>query len=168
MIVPLTPVRFLEYAEKIFKDKEGVVCEGERFTYGEFCRRTRKISNALAEIGVQKGDRVAYLGYNCHRLLELFYAPPVIGAILEPLNIRLAARDFEYIISESAPRVLFLDKDFFPVIDSIRAKIPSVKHFLALGKNPGLQIQIFQRLYQIGPMKKCRVRSANAPVVVKN
>ncbi len=138
MIIPLTPVRFFEYVEKIFPDKEGVVCEGERFTYGEFCRRTRKISHALAKIGVQRGDRVAYLGYNCHRLLELFYAPPIIGAILEPLNIRLAARDFEYIINESTPRVLFLDRDFVPVIDSIRAKIPSVKHFLALEKSPGL------------------------------
>ena len=138
MIIPLTPVRFLEYAEKIFKDKEGVVCEGERFTYGEFCRRTRKVSNALKSLGIQKGDRVAYLGYNCHRLLELFYAPPVIGAILEPLNIRLAAKDFEYIINESRPRVLFLDKDFMPVIDSIQGKIPSVKNFLALEKSPGL------------------------------
>jgi fatty-acyl-CoA synthase len=138
MVIPLTPVRFLEYAEKIFKDKEGVVCEGERFTYGEFCRRTRKVSNALKSLGIQKGDRVAYLGYNCHRLLELFYAPPLIGAILEPLNIRLAAKDFEYIIDESTPRVLFLDKDFMPVIESIRGKIPSVKNFLALEKSPGL------------------------------
>jgi fatty-acyl-CoA synthase len=138
MIIPLTPVRFFEYVEKIFQDKEGVVCEGERFTYREFCQRTRKISNALAKIGVQRGDRVAYLGYNCHRLLELFYAPPIMGAILEPLNIRLAARDFDYIIHESTPRVLFLDKDFIPVIDSIRDKIPSVEYFLTLEKSPGL------------------------------
>ena len=138
MIIPLTPVRFFEYVEKIFPDKEGVVCEGERFTYGEFCRRTRKISNALAKIGVQRGDPVAYLGYNCHRLLELFYAPPIMGAILEPLNIRLAARDFDYIINESTPRVLFLDKDFIPIIDSIRDRIPSVEFFLALEKSPGL------------------------------
>ena len=124
--------------EKIFADKEGVVCEGQRFTYGEFCRRVRKMSNALTRIGVRKGDRVAYLGYNCHRLLELFYAPPMIGAILEPLNIRLAAKDFEYILNESTPRVLFLDKDFIPVIDSIRGRIPSVHHFLALEKTPGL------------------------------
>src|SRR4030066_1583672 len=109
MIIPLTPVRFFEYVEKIFKNKEGVVCEKERFTYGECCQRVRKMSNALIRIGVQKGDRVAYLGYNCHRLLELFYAPPMNGAVLEPLNIRLAARDFEYIINESTPRILFLD-----------------------------------------------------------
>ena len=138
MIIPLTPVRFFEYVEKIFKNKEGVVCEGERFTYGEFCQRVRKMSNALTRIGVQKGDRVAYLGYNCHRLLELFYAPPLNGAILEPLNIRLAAQDFEYIITESTPRVLFLDKDFVPVIDSIRDKISSVRHFIALEKTAGL------------------------------
>jgi fatty-acyl-CoA synthase len=138
MVIPLTPVRFFEYAEKIFRDKEGVVCGGRRFSYGDFCRRTRKISNALLKIGIRKGDRVAYLGYNCHRLLELFYAPPMLGAVLEPLNIRLATRDFEYILNESTPRVLFLDGDFIPVIDSIRERIPSVEHFLALEKGPGL------------------------------
>jgi fatty-acyl-CoA synthase len=138
MIIPLTPVRFLEYVEKIFSSKEGVVCEGERFTYGEFCRRVRRMSHALTRIGVQKGDRVAYLGYNCHRLLELFYAPPMSGAILEPLNIRLAARDFEYILNESTPRVLFLDRDFLPVVESIRGNIPSVRHFITLEKAAGL------------------------------
>ncbi len=138
MIIPLTPVRFFEYVEKIFTNREGIVCEGERFTYGEFCRRVRKMSSALGRMGIQKGDRAAYLGYNCHRLLELFYAPPMMGAVLEPLNIRLAARDFEYIITESTPRVLFLDKDFIPVIDSIRNKIPPIQHFISLEKAPGL------------------------------
>lgn len=137
MIIPLTPVRFLEYVEKIFPNKEGVVCETERFTYGEFSRRVRKMSSSLTRIGIGKGDRVAYLGYNCHRLLELFYAPPAIGAILEPLNIRLAAKDFEYIIKESTPKVVFLDKDFIPIIESIRNHIPPMKYF-SLEKSPGL------------------------------
>jgi fatty-acyl-CoA synthase len=138
MLIPLTPVRFFEYVEKIFTDKEGVVCEGERFTYGQFCRRVRKMSNALMRSGVRKGDRVAYLGYNCHRLLELFYAPVISGAILEPLNIRLAAKDFEYIINESTPRLLFLDKDFIPVIQAIREKIPAVERFIVLEKDSGM------------------------------
>jgi fatty-acyl-CoA synthase len=138
MIIPLTPIRFFEYAEKIFANKEGIVCEGRRFTYGEFCRRVRKMSNALIGMGAGKGERVAYLGYNCHRLLELFYAPVLHGAILEPLNIRLAARDFDYILNESTPRVLFLDRDFIPVVDSIRGEIPGVKHFIVLEKEKGL------------------------------
>jgi len=138
MVIPLTPVRFFEYVEKIFKKKEGVVCEGERFTYGDFCQRVRRMSNALTQIGVGKGDRVAYLGYNCHRLLELFYAPVINGAILEPLNIRLAAKDFEYIINESCPKVLFLDRDFVPVIQSIRQKISSVQRYIILERESGL------------------------------
>ena len=138
MVIPLTPVRFFEYAEKIFSQKEGVVCEEKRFTYGEFCRRVRRMSNALIGMGAGKGERVAYLGYNCHRLLELFYAPVLHGAILEPLNIRLAARDFEYIINESAPRLLFLDQDFIGVIDSIRANIPEVRDYIILEKAKGL------------------------------
>ena len=138
MVIPLTPVRFFEYAERIFSEKEGVVCEGERFTYGEFCKRVRRMSNALIKMGAGKGERVAYLGYNCHRLLELFYAPVLHGAVLEPLNIRLAARDFEYILNESTPRLLFLDKDFIPVMDSIRAKIPSVEKYIILEKEKGL------------------------------
>src|SRR4030043_13965 len=137
MVIPLTPVRFFEYAEKIFAKKEGVVCEGKRFTYGEYCRRVRQMSNALTRSGVQKGDRVAYLGYNCHRLLELFYAPVIDGAILEPLNIRLVAKDFEYIINESTPRGLFLDKDFLPVISSLREKIPSIQNYFLLEKEAG-------------------------------
>jgi len=138
MVIPLTPVRFFEYVEKIFSHKVGVVCEGERYTYGEFCKRVRKMSNALTKMGVKKGDRVAYLGYNCHRLLELFYAPVINAAILEPLNIRLAARDFEYILNESTPRVLFLDKDFIPVIQTIIEKIPAVERFIVLEKGEGL------------------------------
>lgn len=138
MVIPLTPVRFFEYVEKIFSHKVGVVCEGERYTYGEFCKRVRKMSNALTKMGVKKGDRVAYLGYNCHRLLELFYAPVINAAILEPLNIRLAARDFEYILNESTPRILFLDKDFIPVIQTIIEKIPAVERFIVLEKGEGL------------------------------
>jgi len=138
MLIPLTPVRFFEYAEKIFTSKMGVVCGEERFTYGQFCRRVRKVGNALAQMGIRKGDRIAYLGYNCHRLLELFYAPVIHGAILEPLNIRLAAKDFEYIINESTPRLLFLDPDFIPVIQTIREKIPAVECFVILEKSSGL------------------------------
>lgn len=89
-------------------------------------------------MGIQRGDRVAYLGYNCHRLLELFYAPLLSGAILEPLNIRLAARDFEYILNESKPRVLFLDKDFIPVIQTIQKKVSWEMGILALEETGGM------------------------------
>jgi len=134
MNIPLTPIRFLERAVKVYGEKTGVICGEHRFSYKTFRERVNQLSNALIKTGVNKGDRIAYLGYNCHRLLEAFFGIPQIGAILEPLNIRLVPSDFHYIINESEPSILFLDMDFIPQIDSIRDQIPSVKKFILLGQ----------------------------------
>ncbi len=134
MNIPLTPVRFLERTLKLHGKKTGVICGHQRFSYLEYGHRVNRLSNGLRNLGVQKGDRVSYLGYNCHRLLEAFYGIPQIGAILLPLNIRLIPEDFRYIINESEPKVLFLDRDFIPRIESIRDKISSIDKFILLGE----------------------------------
>jgi len=132
MNIVLTPMRFLERTVKVYGEKTGVVCGAERFSYIEFGQRVNRLSNGLLKRGVTKGDRISYLGYNCHQLLEAFFGVPQIGAVLLPLNIRLLPHDFEYILNESAPGVLFLDKDFIPQIESIRSRISSVEHFILL------------------------------------
>jgi len=132
MNIALTPIRFLERAVKIYGKKTAVICRDHRFTYLDYGKRVNQLSNGLLNLGVQKGDRISYLGYNCHLLLEAFYGIPQIGAILLPLNIRLVPSDFEYIINESTPNVLLLDKDFIPQIESIRAQIPCVEHYILL------------------------------------
>lgn len=133
MNIPLTPIRFLERTVKVYGVKTGVICCDHRFSYVEFGERVNRLSNGLSRMGVIKGDRISYLGYNCHRLLEAFFGVPQIGAILCPLNIRLLPKDFEYIINESEPKILFVDPDFILQIDSIRDRIHSVEHFILLG-----------------------------------
>ncbi len=132
MNVALTPIRFFERTLKLYGKKTGVICGDHRFSYLAYGERVNRLSDGLLKLGVQKGDRVSYLGYNCHRLLEAFYGIPQIGAILLPLNIRLVPNDFKYIINESTPKVLFLDRDFVPQIDSIRDQTPSVEHYVLL------------------------------------
>jgi fatty-acyl-CoA synthase len=132
MNITLTPVRFLERTVKIYAEKTGVICGDERFSYRQYGKRVNLLSNGLLGIGARKGDRISYLGYNCHKLLEAFYGVPQIGAVLLPLNIRLIPEDFKYIINESNPKILLLDRDFIPQIDSIRHDIPSVEHFILL------------------------------------
>src|ERR1700676_4391434 len=109
MILPLTPVRFKKHAAQIFGHKEGVVCENLRFTYKEFNERCDRLSDALLNLGLKKGERVAYLSFYCHRLLEAYFAVPQLGAILLPLNIRLSAEELAYILTDSAPRMVFFD-----------------------------------------------------------
>lgn len=132
MNIPLTPIRFLERGLKVYGKNTGVICGNQRFSYAEYGQRVNRLSNALKGLGVQKGDRVSYFGYNCHRLLESFYGIPQMGAILLPLNIRLIPDDFKHIINESKPNVILLDKDFIPQMESIRGDIPSVKHYVLL------------------------------------
>ncbi len=138
MFLPLTPVRFKLHAARIFGSKIGVVCEDLRFTYLEFNQRADRLSQALIKLGVGEGDRVAYLSFNCHRLLEAYYGVPQIKAILMPLNIRLGPEELGFILQDSQPRVLFFDPEFLPLVESLRSCANSIEHYISLrGSKPG-------------------------------
>ena len=124
MNLPLTPIRFVRHAARIFGNKTGVVCGEKRFTYHEFAGRCDRLSEALLNLGVKTGDRVAFVSFNCHRLLEAYYGVPQISAILLPLNVRLSAEELGYILADSAPRILFFDPEFAPVIETLLPKLP--------------------------------------------
>ncbi len=132
MILPLTPVRLKRHAAQVFANKIGVVCDHLRFTYREFNERCDRLSGALLKFGLAAGDCVAYLSFNCHRLLEAYYGVPQIGAILLPLNIRLSPEELTYILNDAAPRLLFFDAEFIPLIELMRPQLKSVEHFIRL------------------------------------
>jgi fatty-acyl-CoA synthase len=132
MLLPLTPVRFKLHAAQIFGRKIGVVCGNDRFTYREFNERCDRLSSALLSLGLRAGDVVAYLSFNCHRLLEAYYGVPQIGGILLPLNIRLSGEELAYILNDSAPRMLCFDPEFLPLVESLRGQVPCIEHYVAL------------------------------------
>ncbi len=132
METPLSPLEFLRRARRLYPDREAVVDEGLRLTYSEFGRRCDRWSAALQHLGVSKGDRVAYIAPNTHALLESFYAIPQIGAVLVPINYRLIADDFAYIIAHSGAKVLCVHSDYLDVVEHIRHELPEVKYVVAL------------------------------------
>ena len=132
MVLPLTPVRIKRHAATIFGSKQGIVCEDMRFTYKEFNERCDRLSQALLKLSLKKGERVAYLSFNCHRLLEAYYGVPQIGAILLPLNIRLSPEELAYILKDSAPRILCFDPEFVPLVECLQSQCESAEHLIAL------------------------------------
>jgi fatty-acyl-CoA synthase len=132
MHIPLTPIRFLDRATRLFGKNTAVVCEDSRFTYAEFGERVERLANALVDLGVKPGDRVAYLGFNCHRLLECYYGILKMGAILLPLNIRLATQDIEYILNDAEPVVVFVHPNFISKLAPILSSATSVKSYYLL------------------------------------
>jgi len=136
MNLPLTPIRFLRYAEQQYPASTAVVCGSERFTYAQFADRAARLAGALRRLGIQPGDRVAFLSTNCHRLLEAYYGVLEAGAILLPLNIRLAAAELAYVLNDSGAKALFLQNQFAPLVDSFRSDLSSTQSFHLLDAEP--------------------------------
>jgi len=132
MILPLTPVRLKRHAAQVFGNKVGVVCDQQRFTYRQFNERCDRLSSALLKLGIRTGDRVAYLSFNCHRLLEAYFGVPQIGAILLPLNIRLSAEELVHIFNDAGPRILCFDPEFIPLVESLRSLVRSIEYYIPL------------------------------------
>ena len=125
-------MEFARRARRLYADCEAVVDGNLRFIYKEFFDRSDRWSAAMRSLGIRQGDRVAYVAPNTHAQLESFYAVPQIGAVLVPINYRLTPADFAYLIQHSGCRMLCAHSDYLDAIDSIRAEIPRVEHFVAL------------------------------------
>jgi fatty-acyl-CoA synthase len=137
---PLTPLEFARRARRLYGGREAVVDGSHRFTYEAFFQRCDRWSRALQDLGIARGDRVAYIATNTTRQLESFYAVPAIGAVLVPINYRLTAADFAYIISHSGATVVCADPEYVPVVDSIRTDLKTVRYYVTLderGAGPG-------------------------------
>src|SRR5437763_72394 len=132
METPLTPLEFMRRARKLHGQREAVIDGDTRFTYEQFFDRCDRWSSALQSMGVAPGDRVAYIAPNTHAQLESFYAVPQIGAVLVPLNFRLVADDFRYLINHCGAKIVCVDGDFLAAVDGIRSELKGVTHFVAL------------------------------------
>src|SRR6266481_5309740 len=137
METPLTPLEFARRARKLYPDRVAVIDGGSRWTYAQFFDRCDRWSAVLQKLGIGSRDRVAYLSPNTHAQLESFYAVPQIGAVLVPLNYRLTADDFVYLINHSGSCMVCADRDYLGTIDSIRSRLPCVEHFVALSCSVG-------------------------------
>lgn len=133
METPLTPLEFARRAARLYPDREAVVDGDQRWTYRQFLDRCNRWSSAMQAHGIVFGDRVAYIAPNTHAHLESFYAVPQIGAILVPVNYRLSADEFTYILNHSGARMVCVDPDYLDMVDGIRNRFTSVEHFVALG-----------------------------------
>jgi fatty-acyl-CoA synthase len=132
METPLTPLDFMRRTRRLYPNREAVVDGDNRLTYEQFFQECDRWSAALAHLGVRRGDRVAYIAPNTLRHLISFYAVPQLGAVLVPINFRLIADDFAYIINHSGAKVVCVHPDYREMVDGIRGNLPGVEHFISL------------------------------------
>ena len=151
MPISQTPLRFLRHAERIEPDKTAVVCGSVRLSYTAYADRVRRLTGALAELGVDRGDRVAYLGLNCHRLLELYYAVPARAAILSPLNVRLTEPELLFILQDLEAKLLVTDSVLRPMAERLAAQYDVRVLYLGGDERPEGWLDYEQLLAQAVP-----------------
>ncbi len=132
MFVPLTPIRCLHRAMDLFGNKIGVVCGSRQFTYSEFGQRAQKLASALVKNGIEPGDRVAYLSFNTHQLLEGYYGVVQARALVMPLNVRLSPVELINILNHSGAKMLLFENDFAPLIERLRPACPGIQRYVTL------------------------------------
>src|SRR4030095_802603 len=135
MNLTLTPIRFKKRAEQYFANKIGIVDGDVRMTYREFGQRANRLSNALSAMSIKRGERVAWLGYNSHELLEAYYGVVQTGSVLLPLNIRLTPAEIAFILNDSDSVAVFYNRDLQPIIDGVRNQAKAVRHYIPIETN---------------------------------
>ncbi|MFQ5650102.1 MAG: long-chain fatty acid--CoA ligase [bacterium] len=123
---------FLAKRARLHPEKIGLIFEGREISYRDWSERANRAAHGFARLGVKAGDRVGLLMMNSPELLESFFGLAQIGAIVVPLNWRLAAAELAYIINDAGISVLVYGQEFGEAVDSVREDIPA-KTFVSLG-----------------------------------
>jgi len=137
VFVPLSVLEFRDRAATYFGDKIGVIDGEQQFTYRAYAERTHRLANALNGLGIGAGDRVSFITYNTHHLLEAYYGVLEAGAVLNPINIRLTPHEIAYILDHAGAKLVAFHRDFLPVVEAIVPQLTTRPRFVILEGEPG-------------------------------
>src|SRR6266851_6926069 len=150
MIVPLTPIRCMHRAVELYGNKIGVVCGTRRFTYAEFGQRCERLAAGLEASGLRPGERVAYLSFNNHQLLEGYFGVIQARGVAMPLNVRLTPPELIAILNHSEARLLLFENDFAPLVKELRPACPRIEKFVTLDEKIDLADFTYDELLSRG------------------
>ena len=138
----------LQKALDLFPEKIAV-SDGERsFTYQQIGERVAGLARFLQNQGIQIQDRVSILEVNSHAFLEAYYAAAGLGAILNPLNYRLAAKEVAFILKDAGSRWLIAGKQFTPVVKEVLKEDTPLEGILWIGQEPQKSAAIASHNYE--------------------
>jgi 3-(methylthio)propionyl---CoA ligase len=134
--MPLLTSAFIRHANRWHSDVEIVSQNTEggqfRYTYAEAYKRICKLANALTDMGIKPGDRVATLAWNNHRHFEAYYGISGVGAVTHTINPRYTVEQITYIINHAQDEFVMLDSTFLPLMESVAEQCPSIKGFILM------------------------------------
>jgi len=152
MNYPLTTNTILEYGNSVFHHKRIIshLPDGTRqeYGFGDMYKRCKRLANALTKrLGIGKGDMVGTFAWNHGPHFELYYGISGVGAVCHTINIRLSAKQTEYIINNSEDRVIFVDATLVPLLEKIAPLLETVEHYVLINARPGFSTTLPNTLH---------------------
>ncbi len=129
---PLTIGHLLDAALATSADQEIVYRDQLRYTYREFHQRIGRLASLLTDLGADEGMTIGVMDWDSHRYLEAYFAVPMMGAVLQTVNVRLSPQQVAYTLNHAGAEILLVHHDFFPLIDAILPTLPKVKAVVAI------------------------------------
>ena len=123
---------FLGIATAICPERAAIVFEGKRYTFSQLNERVNRLAEALSNLGVIKGDRIAMLQVNCNQFVEVYFAAAKLGAIYVPLNFRAKGDELTYMLNSSESGTLLIGERYINLVNSLRSNLTSVRHFISI------------------------------------
>jgi fatty-acyl-CoA synthase len=111
----------------------------KRFTYLEIRERIGRLASALSKAGVVPGDTVGVLEWDSHRFFEAFFAIPMMGAVLQTVNVRLSPEQVAYTIDHAGASTLLVNEEFVGLLEGLKAQVPKVKRLIVMSDRPSPQ-----------------------------
>lgn len=133
---PLIIKKILTTALNYAPNQEIVYRDKLRYTYRDLQNRIHRLASGLQEAGIEDGDTVAVFDYDSNRYLECFFAIPMMGCVMQMVNWRLSAKQMVYTINHAEAKLIIINSDFLPLLESIREYLPDVKNIIVIAETP--------------------------------
>lgn len=137
---PLTIRHLLDAAMTTARDQEIVYRDTVRLTYADLRDRIGRLATMLTTLGTDRGATVAVMDWDSHRYLEAYFAVPMLGAVLQTVNVRMPADQISYTLSHSGAEVLLVHADFLPVAMAVLPDLPGIRSVVVMNDGAGTPI----------------------------
>ena len=120
---PLTPISFIERTAKTQPHSLSIIYEKKKFTWSETFLRCKKIAKSLINLGVKKNQTISVIAPNIPEMVELHFAIPMAGGVINAINTRLNAEVINFILEHGETKVLFIDTEYASILKNLSPKL---------------------------------------------
>lgn len=129
---PLLIKTILEQPLKLEPDREIVYRDQVRMTYRDFHKRVAQLAHALDNLGVKPGDVIGVMEFDSHRYLEMYFAIPMVGAVLHTINFRLSPGQIVYTMNHAEDKFVFCNSSLIPLLNEVHSQLETVEKYVVI------------------------------------